>query len=232
MCRNSSRVIIGGSATRRSHGSQTPCSQASQTGGHDERDELVPRVERRSLRNAKAARLRRGFRTAIYERAFDATFLRQSAEPAVALCGIDNALGRQALDNAGFSLVVEAGLGRGHSDFRTMRLHTLPGSRRSAEMWKITRAREDLTNQPAYQRLLADGALDRCGVTLLAGKAVGAPFVGAVAATMVVSQVLRQLHGAPLDQVVDLDLQSVDHRLVAAQQRDFSSLNPGYLRVR
>ena len=175
---------------------------------------------------------RRGFRTAICERTFDATFRRRSAEPAIALCGIDNAMGRRALDDAGFSLVVEAGLGRGHRDFRTMRLHTLPGSRLSAEMWKTAPAGEDLTSQPAYQRLLADSVLDRCGVTLLAGKAVGAPFVGAVAATLVVSQVLRQLHGAPLDQLVDLDLQSVDHRLVVAQQRDFSSLNPGYLRVR
>jgi hypothetical protein len=175
---------------------------------------------------------RRGFQTAIYERAFDAAFRRQSAEPTIALCGIDNALGRQALDDAVFPLVIEAGLGRGHRDFRTMRLHTLPGSRRSADMWKRAPAGEDVTNQPAYQRLLADGALDRCGVTLLAGKAVGAPFVGAVAATLVVSQVLRLLHGAPLDQLVDLDLQSVEQRVVVPQQRDFTSFNPGYARLR
>jgi len=89
-----------------------------------------------------------------------------------------------------------------------------------------------VTGRAAYQRLLADGALDQCGVTLLAGKAVGAPFVGAVAATLAVSQILRLLQGAPVDQLIDLDLQSVDHRLVIAQQRDFTTLNPGYLRVR
>ncbi len=175
---------------------------------------------------------RRGFRTAIYERGFDATFRRQPSEPAIALCGIDNAVGRQGLDEAGFSLVVEAGLGRGHRDFRTMRLHTLPGSRHSREMWKNVATSEDLTGRAAYQRLLADGALDQCGVTLLAGKAVGAPFVGAVAATLAVSQILRLLQGAPLDQLVDLDLQSVNHRFVVGQKRDFRSLNPGYLRVR
>ncbi|UJR83674.1 hypothetical protein [Sandaracinus amylolyticus] len=189
-------------------------------------------VGTRKTRAMTAWAERRGFRTAIYERAFDTNFRRQSAEPAIALCGIDNAIGRQALDDAGFSLVVEAGLGRGHRDFRTMRLHSLPASRRSAEMWTIAPTGEDVTTRPAYQRLLADGALDRCGVTLLAGKAVGAPFVGAVAATLVISQVLRLLHGAPLDGLVDLDLQSVEHRLVVAQPRDFSSLNPGYLRVR
>jgi hypothetical protein len=67
---------------------------------------------------------------------------------------------------------------------------------------------------------------------LLAGKAVGAPFVGAVAATLAVSQVLRLLHGGGIDQLVDLDLQSVDHREVVPQRQDFSSLNPGFLRVR
>jgi len=188
-------------------------------------------VGTRKTRAMAAWAERRGFRTAIYERAFDATFRRQPEEPAIALCGIDNAIGRRALDDAGFSLVVEAGLGRGHRDFRTMRLHTLPASRPSAEMWKRAPTGEDLTSQPAYRSLVADGALDRCGVTLLAGKAVGAPFVGAVAATLVVSQVLRLLHGAPLDELVDLDLLSVEHRLVVAQPRDFSSLNPGYLRV-
>lgn len=189
-------------------------------------------VGARKTRAMAAWAERRGFRTAIYERSFDATFRRQSSEPTVALCGIDNAVGRQALDDAGFSLVVEAGLGRGHRDFRTMRLHTLPGSRRSSDMWKGAPTADDVTSRAAYQRLLADGMLDRCGVTLLAGKAVGAPFVGAVAATLVVSQVLRLLHGAPIDQLIDLDLQSVDHRVVVPQRLDFTNLNPGYLRAR
>jgi hypothetical protein len=73
--------------------------------------------------------------------------------------------------------------------------------------------------------------LDRCGVTLLAGKAVGAPFVGAVAACLAVSEVLRLLNGGRLYQLVDLDLQSIEHRIAVAQQSDFSRLNPGFLVV-
>jgi hypothetical protein len=69
----------------------------------------------------------RGFTTAIHERLFDASFHRQEDEPAVALCGLDNGVGRQALDQVGFDFVVEAGLGRGHRDFRAVRLHTLTG---------------------------------------------------------------------------------------------------------
>jgi hypothetical protein len=70
---------------------------------------------------------KRGFITAIQERLFDHTFIRQETEPTILLCGLDNALGRRALDDAGFQFVVEAGLGRGYQDFRTIRLHNLAG---------------------------------------------------------------------------------------------------------
>jgi hypothetical protein len=171
---------------------------------------------------------RRGFGTTILERLFDGGFKRQEIEPAVALCGLDNALGRRALDEVGFSFIVEAGLGHGYRDFRTMRLHTLPGRRSSADIWQASAPVEDLSARAAYRKLLADGVLDQCGITLLAGKAVGAPFVGSVAATLAVSEILRLLHGGVVSELIDLDLQSVEHRAVVPQQRDFSHLNPGY----
>jgi pheromone shutdown protein TraB len=89
-------------------------------------------------------------------------------------------------------------------------------------------AGESVETQAAYRRMLSDGELDRCGVTLLAGKAVGAPFVGAVAATLALAEVLRLLHGGPLHGLIDLDLQSVDHRVATRHQVDFSQFNPGY----
>ena len=133
----------------------------------------------------------RGFKTSIHERLFDAEFRRQDGkEPAVALCGLDNAEGRRALDQVGFDLVVEAGLGHGHRDFRKIRLHTLPGSRPASEIWRSSpSAGENIEERRAYWRLLSEGVLDRCGVTLLAGKTVGAPFVGAVAATLALSEI-------------------------------------------
>ena len=187
--------------------------------------ELAGRMKTREM--AKWAEAR-GFRTVITERKFDLACKRADDEPAIALCGLDNALGRLALDQAGFSLVVEAGLGRGHRNFRTMRLHTLPGSRPASEIWKTTRAADDPSNQAAYQKMLSQG-LDQCGVTLLAGKAVGAPFVGAVAACLAVSEILRLLHGGALHELIDLDLGSVEHRFVVPQQRKFDKLNPGYV---
>lgn len=171
---------------------------------------------------------RRGFRATIQERMFAADFRRQAQEPAIALCGLDNAVGRRALDQVGFDMIVEAGLGRGHRDFRTMRLHTLPGSRPAAEMWKGVAIAETVEDRPAYEKLMAEGVLDRCGMTLLAGKAVGAPFVGAVAGALALSEVLRMLHGGPVHSLIDLDLLSVAHRTVVQTGNSFANFNPGF----
>jgi hypothetical protein len=176
---------------------------------------------------------RRGFQVEIHERLFGGWIKRQNFEPTVALCGIDNALGRRALDHAGFNLVLEAGLGRGHRDFRTMRIHSFPGSRSSEEIWTRTDAvREDATQQPAYENLLRRGAMDQCGITLLAGKAVGAPFVGAATAALVLSELLRILHGGNLNQLIDIDLLSMEHRTVVPNRIFFHERNPGFAMAR
>jgi hypothetical protein len=188
-------------------------------------------ISQKKTRAMSAWGERRGFTTIIYERLFDANFTRQADEPSVALCGLDNGLGRRALDRVGFDFVVEAGLGRGYRDFRTIRLHTLPAPRSAADMWKAEDPAENVEKCLAYQKMLKDGNLDRCGVTLLAGKAVGAPFVGAVASCLALSEVLRLLHGGAIHQVIDLDLQSVEYRSAVPHNYDFSRLNPGYVDV-
>jgi len=170
----------------------------------------------------------RGFTTSVHERLFAADFKRQQDEPMVALCGLDNGAGRRALDQVGFNLIVEAGLGRGYRDFRTMRLHVLPGRRSAADIWKQNHEGEKVETRPAYTKLMAEGVLDRCGMTLLAGKAVGAPFVGSVAATLALSEVLRLLHGGPLNQMIDINLLSLDQRVALRHQGDFTGFNPGF----
>lgn len=170
----------------------------------------------------------RGFVTTIVERQFDSEFQRQTLEPSIALCGVDNEVARLALDKVGFELVIEAGLGRTSNDFRRMRIHTLPSSRKSSEIWRIAETRIESSLSNGYKGLLESHLLDRCGVTMLAGKAVGAPFVGAVAACIVLSEVLRLLHGGPLHELIDLDLESLEQRTVIDHSMDFSTLNPGY----
>jgi hypothetical protein len=173
----------------------------------------------------------RGFRTAITERLFDDGTKRRPDEPAIALCGLDNATGRRALDKAGFEFVVEAGLGRGHKDFCSLLVHTLPGELSAAEIWSDADAANGVSEAAAYRKMLEEGSLDQCGVTLLAGKAVGAPFVGAVAATIVLAEVLRLLHEGPVNRLVDLNLTDPDHLRSVAQMRDLTSINPGFVSV-
>lgn len=172
---------------------------------------------------------RRGFSATIYERTFDSSFKRQDGEPAIALCGIDNGLGRRALDQVGFKYVVEAGLGRSYQEFRSIRLHTLPGARPAAELWKASEATSAFADRSAYQQLLGEGILDRCGVTVLAGKAVGAPFVGSVAATLVLSEILRLLHRGPPHEVIEMDLAGIGHRAVVVRDADSMDFNPGFV---
>ena len=72
-------------------------------------------------------------------------------------------------------------------------------------------------------------SLDRCGVTLLAGKAVGAPFVGAVAATLAIAGVLRLLHGGAAHELIDVDLKALEYPSTVLTRSDFSNLNLGFL---
>jgi hypothetical protein len=188
-------------------------------------------LSRKKTRVMAAWAEQRGFTTTICERLFDTSVRRQVGEPTIGICGLDNALGRLALDKPGFDFVVEAGLGRGHRDFRTMRIHTLPNGRPTTNLWKVDRATEAVQERPAYQAMLKSGELDKCGVTLLAGRAIGASFVGAAAASLALSEVLRLLHGAPVNQLIDIDLQGIEHRSVVRNSCDFNSLNPGFATV-
>ena len=105
----------------------------------------------------------------------------------------------------------------------------MPGCRTAAEIWKVGSDGEDVSDRAAYKKMLESGELDRCGVTLLAGKAVGAPFVGATAACLVIAEVLRLLHGGKLHNLIDLDLQSADHRSVVERSDEADVLNPGFV---
>jgi len=65
-------------------------------------------------------------------------------------------------------------------------------------------------------------------MTLLAGKAVGAPFVGSIAATLALSEVLRLLHGGLVHQLIDVDLLGLGQRIASRHPCDFGGLNPGF----
>jgi hypothetical protein len=169
----------------------------------------------------------RGFKTAILERRFDESLRITPEDPQVALFGVDNALARHAIGSAGFKLVVEAGLGSGAKDFRAIRIHTFPGPKDPRELWTLDAQREINTKPRAYDNVKSRG-VDQCGVTLLAGRAIGAPFVGMAAATICLSEILRLLHGEQLFGVHELDLKAPTKRACIPQRTKLMEFNPGF----
>jgi len=171
----------------------------------------------------------RGFRAAILERKFADNIQGSDDEPQVALCGVDNTLTRAALEDAGFQYVIEAGLGAGIHEYLMFQVHTFPAQRSARSRWggRSAPAAVDpaVLRQPAY-RTLAERGLDACGVTQLAGHAVGAPFVGAVTAAVVVAELIRLMVGAQCYEVIDVDLRSPALRNVYPRQGT-PVFNPG-----
>lgn len=145
----------------------------------------------------------RGFTTRIIEQHFSTLTRRHDADPPVALCGVDNAMARASLEHAGFDLVIEAGLGAGPSGFRSLSMHTFPSSLSARRLWGDA-ARVSLPNvsaMPAYQALKHSG-IDACGLTTLASRTIGVPFVGLSAGLLAISEILRRLHSGPAHEVI------------------------------
>ena len=146
----------------------------------------------------------RGFDSRLVERFIDNYYHRTSGEPTFALSGFDNNEARQWLAQAGFSVVFDSGLGGEECNFDSIAVRMWPNQRTADELWplddhiarekRVNKQKQRITNNPGYQ----DIAADECGKLQVANKAVAVPFVGAVAATFVIAEVLRATNGGPM----------------------------------
>ncbi len=172
--------------------------------------------------------VQRGFRTRIVERRFAANFEIEEEEPQVALCGVDNQPARAALEDVGFAQIIEAGLGRGTEEYLAFQMHCFPSERSARDRWStIDLAQpEDVSEKPAYQSLAEQG-VDKCGLTMLANRSVGASFVGAFTSTLVISELLRMAIGAQRYAVIDGSLRSPDSFQFIRNAALLDPFNPG-----
>ena len=83
------------------------------------------------------------------------------------------------------------------------------GPSSAAALWASQPAANGAEQVAAYRHLLAAGA-DPCGVTTLATRSVGAPFVGCVAAGYATAAILRHAAGESPYPVIDLNLRDPD----------------------
>lgn len=144
-----------------------------------------------------------GFDTRFLERRFDTHFRRQEDEPRLAFCGFDSNPSRRHIETAGFGQAVESGLGGKAGNFDAISLHTYPNTRPAIELWPDLEASEAEKEIVRQQKLARENtgykglAGDECGRVAFAGKSIAVPFVGVTAATFVVAESLRLLHGGP-----------------------------------
>lgn len=172
----------------------------------------------------------RGFNSIINELLFTGNFKVGSDEPRIALCGVDNSLARSALEDVGFSQIIEVGLGKGTEEYLAFQMHSFPAKKTAKQIWKNN---SSLTNpsstkdKPAYQALINEG-YDVCGLTTLAKRSVGASFVGTFTSTLVIAELLRSLLGEVRYNVIDGTLRSFEEYTYIINQQESSSLNLGF----
>lgn len=176
-----------------------------------------------------------GFQTSLIERKFSDDFKVNDEEPHLALCGVDNAEARSNLEKVGFKRVYEAGLGKGVEEYLCFRIHTFPSSKLAESYWSKKSPEGDIETlilQPAYQDLHISGIVDQCGLTELAGRSVGAPFVGAIASAFLIAEVLRSINGGDAIEVIDGDLRSmVILNKIISYQLNPKLFNPGMIKI-
>jgi hypothetical protein len=176
----------------------------------------------------------RGFRTNILERKFGKNIIVDD-EPQVALCGVDNALARSHLEEVGFKRIIEAGLGKGTQEYLGFQIHSFPSSRNAKQRWAGTSKKIGSVNtmieKPAYQNLATQG-YDKCGLTELAGRSVGASFVGAVTSTIVIAELMRIVLGENSHEVIDGDLRCSQICKPINIQTNLELFNPGLTLVK
>ncbi len=177
-----------------------------------------------------------GFQTRVIERAFDTHTKRTTKEPNLALAGFDDPVPRRELEEANFARIVDAGLGAGVHHYQEIAIHSFPSALRSRDAFATGARTSARPEQPAYREMvgerIAAGESEgeaECGVLEVAGRTVGASFVGAVAACLVLAEAMRMLSRGPLYQVIDLSLRSPQHREVVRNEAPGHYINPGYV---
>jgi hypothetical protein len=177
-------------------------------------------TDHRKSRVVATALERRGFGTRIVERAYDEHFHPIAHanparnEPAIALAGFDDITPRRLLGGAGFTRIVDAGLGAGHIEYLDMVIHSFPSP--EDPFAAFTEQPPPIRSLPkAYQDEIArrnkagiDETAARCGMLDIAGITVGAAFVGTFASTLVVADILRLLHAGHNYSVISVDLRN------------------------
>jgi hypothetical protein len=158
----------------------------------------------------------RGLRPYLVERRFDENTHPQRDEPRIVLAGMDGKGPRHLLDQAGFDLVIDCGIGGALANFDSITMNVLPNGRiTAAELWpanddQAAARREAEAKRLASSRGVYQSLFERqgCGHVELAGHSAAVPFVGAMSSALALSELVRRLMGATSFDRIHLQLAS------------------------
>lgn len=165
-----------------------------------------------------------GFHTKLIERPFDETVVPGASEPTWALGGLDGVEPRRHL--GAFNFAVDMGLGAARDDYLGIRMHTFPAAGDASDVFLQPIADVPQPDAPVAA-WAAKAADDPCGVVQVQNVAVGAAFVGAVAASFAIAEILRVLAGGPATAVMSCSLSAVEY-IDTVLAESPPPLNPGY----
>jgi hypothetical protein len=173
-----------------------------------------------------------GFRTEVTERRFGPLTRPEVGDPRVVLVGVDNLPARRWAADAGFDVVLDAGLGATGGEAFDLRLHGFPGRRTPQQAWPETSAPPRAAPPRSLQKLVEQGRLDPCGAMTIAGQSVGVPCTALAAAALQVGQLCRLIQTGRCADLVDASLVGSDQatwKLMDGEPRRpaFSAARPG-----
>lgn len=173
-------------------------------------------IGRKKTRAAAEWAEAKGFRTTIVEQRFTGQTRRTPNEPGLAFVGVDNLETRRFAAEAGFDLVIDAGLGATSTEAFDIRIHSFPGFRHPKIAWPEPERSGEKALSPALSHMIKEGRLDACGAMTFAGQSVGIPSTAVVAAAIQVAQACRAIREGVYCDLVDVTL--IDPRRVNAHE--------------
>lgn len=126
----------------------------------------------------------------------------------VVLGGLDNLPSRRAVMVRQPVLYIDAGLGNRIDTFQSMRILAPSYDKQPTDVWPDQTSSTHEKIPEAIKRLQDEGRLDQCGAVTLGNTAVGFPFVGMCAATMVLAQAINQRNNRQVFEKINFDLRS------------------------
>jgi hypothetical protein len=145
----------------------------------------------------------RSFRTKLVERKLDEFFKvnRNEKEPLIALCGFDNISSRLFLKDAGFNYVVNCGLGGTLDTFDDIIINSLPNEKIYKYWVQSLQNQETNVNESSsnakhdnVRKILDKISDDKCGILNIASVAISTSFVGALAGSFAIADLIRGLN--------------------------------------